>query len=182
MKGDVFLTGDYIYNEAEKTYINYGTRDPFLLLDRMGAVTHFSREYGKNGLKGYSMVLNRTKYAVINIYLPEYERRIVAGHEAAHLIVHIDEITNSPVRMLKDFNLFDTSGRTEYQANLFLADFLISDDNVLESIFDNDRDFFSSARELSVPPELFSFKLFSMTRRGYKLQSPIDLDSKFLGR
>jgi hypothetical protein len=33
-----------------------------------------------------------------------------------------------------------------------------------------------------MPAPLFAFKLHSMMRRGYDVNNPIDLDSKFLGK
>jgi len=173
---------DYIYYESERAYTKYRTRDPYELLDSIGAVTQCTYEYGRNGLKGYSTVLNRTKYAVINARLHEAEQRVVAGHEAAHLILHMDEIMCSPVRALHDFHMWDNSGRIEHQANLFLADFLLADDDVLDAIQaeDEDRDFFTCAHELCIPPPLLAFKLYSMARRGYDMRSPVGLDSKFL--
>ena len=176
------MIGDYIFEEVTRIQKKYGTRDPFELLDCIGAVTHFSYEYGRKGLKGYSTVMNRTMYAVINGRLHENDRRIVAGHEAGHLILHIDEILCSPIRALRDFNMWDNSGRIEYQANLFLADFLLADDEVMDTVTDEYSDFFASARELYVPPPLLAFKVYSMMRRGYEVRSPIDLDSKFLGK
>jgi Zn-dependent peptidase ImmA (M78 family) len=173
---------DYIFRETERIYKKYGTRNPFELLDCMNAVTWFSNEYSRDGLKGYSTILNRTKYAVINGSLREDEQRVVAGHEAAHLILHPDDIIRSPIHALRDFNMFDNSGRIEYQANLFLADFLLDDSDVLNYVYDEDMDFFSTAGELLVPLPLLGFKLYSMMQRGYDVRSPIDLDSKFLGR
>lgn len=173
---------DFIFRETERIYNKYKTRDPFKLLDSIGAVVEFTDEYDYKGLKGFSTVLNRTKYAVINANLDRHERRVVAGHEAAHLILHVDEILNSPVKALRDFNMFDNSGRIEYQANLFLADFILDDDDVMELLSYDDSNFFSIARELCVPPPLLAFKQNSMMRRGYEVRVSIDLDSKFLGR
>jgi hypothetical protein len=82
--------------------------------------------------------------------------------------------------MLKDFNLFDNSGRIDYEANFFLADFIIADEEVGVSISDSSKDFFSSAKELYIHPQLFAFKIYSMMRRGYAIHSPIDLDSRYL--
>jgi len=147
----------------------------------MGAVVIFSREYNHRGLKGYSTIMNRIKYAVINAYLHPAEQKIVAGHEAAHLILHMNEIMSSPVKALRDYDMFDNSGQIEYHANLFLADFMLEDDRVMEFIFDEDTAFFGAASKLAVPPPLFAFKLYSMMRRGFKVRSPIDLESKFLG-
>ena len=126
--------------------------------------------------------MNRVKYAVINGHLDEHEQRIVAGHEAAHLIIHRTEILLSPAKALKDFNIYNNSGRLENQANSFLADFLVSDDDVMEVIAYDDRDFFATARELYIPPPLLGFKLYSMARRGFDVRNPVDLQSGFLGR
>ena len=176
------MTTDLIFYETERIVAKYGTRDPFKLLDAMGAVVVFTQEYGRGGLKGYSTIMNRTKYAYINSRLPRVEQKVVAGHEAGHLNIHTDEILSSPIRALRDFNLWDNSGRIEYQANLFLADFMLEDAEVEEYLNDKDMDFFSTARSLYVPPPLFAFKIYSMMRRGYEVRSPIDLDSRFLGR
>jgi len=176
------LVADWIYKEVERVIRAHGTRDPFELLDCMDAVTVMSDKYKRKGLKGYCFEDLRTRFAVINRKLNRYEQRVVAGHEAAHLIIHKDEIQRSPAKMLKDFNIFDNSGRIEYQANLFAADFMLEDGDVYELICDEYHDYFSIARELYIPPAFLSFKLYSMMRRGYDVRPPIDLDSKFLGK
>ena len=172
---------DYIYNEVNRMIAKHGTRDPYELLDAIGAVVKVSYEYPENGLKGYCTILNRVRYAVINGNLCDTDRKIAAGHEAAHLILHTKQIMSSPVKAMRDFNLYDNSGVVEREANTFLADFLVSDEEVLDTLQAND-DFFSSARALYLPPPLLAFKLYSMMRRGHKVRNPIDLDSKFLGR
>lgn len=177
----VSLSSEYIFRETERLHRRYGTRDPYELLSCMGAEIHYTHEFGPDGLKGYCTVLKRIKFAVINAFLNEFEQRVVAGHEAAHLVLHMNEIYRSPVRALKDFHMFTETGRIEYEANLFLADFMLSDDEVMESVSDDENNFFSSASEFYVPPDLFAFKLFSMSQRNYKVQSPIIPDSKFLG-
>ena len=178
------MVNDYIYNEVERALKKYQTRDPYELLDCLSAELRIAYHYGKHGLKGFSTVANRSKYVVVNGKLNEYEQRVVAGHEAAHLIIHMDELLRSQAKMLKDFNLWDNSGRIERQANLFTADFMLDDEEVMEAVRseDEDRDFFSTAGELYVPPPLLAFKLYSMVRRGYDVRVPIDLDSKFLGK
>jgi Zn-dependent peptidase ImmA (M78 family) len=177
---------DYIFDETRRILQKYQTRNPFELLRCMGVKLIMSDEYTRHGLKGFSTVQKRTKYVVINNKLNRYEKRVVAGHEGAHLILHMDEIMRSQSKMLRDFYLWDDSGKIENQANQFTADLMLDDDNVmdilLEGANDEYRDFFSTARELFVPPPLLAFKLYSMARRGYDVRPPIDLDSKFLGR
>ena len=173
---------DFILCEAARVVKKYATRDPFELLDSLGVFTLVSWEYSPDGLKGFSTISNRVKYAVINGNLPDEERRIVAGHEGAHHVLHMDEILKSPARALRDFNLFSNPGKIEYQANLFLADFLLDDNDVMEYAGDESEDFFSASGKLCMPPPLLAFKLYSMMRRGFAVRSPLDLDSQFLNK
>jgi Zn-dependent peptidase ImmA (M78 family) len=171
---------DWILEAVNKAIAKYRTRDPYELLDAIGAVVKVSYEYSADGLKGYCTILNRVPYAVINGNLSATDQKIAAGHEAAHLILHTKQIMSSPVKAMRDFNLYDNSGAVEREANFFLADFIVSDEAVLDTLQADD-DFFSSARSLYIPAPLFAFKLYSMMRRGHKVHNPIDLDSKFLG-
>ena len=172
----------YVYFETQRILKLYDTRNPYELLDAIGAVTIFSDKYEPNGLKGFCTIQNRIMYAVINAKLPEDDMRVVAGHEAGHLILHREQILASPARSMKDFNFFDNYGKYEREANSFLADFLVADEKVLDVVMDREGDYFSAARELHIPPPLFAFKLYSMMQRGYNLRSPVDLDSRFLRR
>jgi len=170
----------YAYKKAEEAAKKFNTRCPYELLDAIGAVTKISYAYHENGLKGYSAILNRQMFAVINGNLSKYERRIVAGHEAAHLILHKKEILSSPACAMKDFALYNNSGRLEFEANTFLANFLVSDNEILRATKDPDGDFFNTACELDIPPPLLAFKLYSMMQRGFEVSNPMNLESKFL--
>jgi len=171
-----------IYDLAQQSAKKYDTRNPFELLEEIGAIVKYVYNFDPDGLKGFATINNRVLYAVINGHLNEVEQKIVAGHEAAHLILHKNEILLSPAKALKDFDLFNNSGQLEYQANSFLADFLVSDEEVLEVLSNEDSDYFANARELYMPPHLLAFKLHSMMKRDYKVRSPIDLHSGFLAK
>jgi len=170
------------YREAEFLAQKYDTRNPYELLDAIGAVTRFAYDFEEGGLKGFATIMNGSSYCVINGNLPEHDRRIVAGHEAAHLILHKDDILQFPACTLKDFALYDNSGKLEFEANSFLADFLVSDDEVSDIALSLDGDYFSAAKELYLPPQILAFKLHSMTQRGHRLSNPVLLNSKFLGK
>lgn len=176
----VNLRAERIFSKVEQTIKKYQTRNPYELLDAMGAVIKFSKEYKKDGLKGYCAIMNRTMYVIINAKLDEFDRAIVAGHEMSHLILHKAEILASPAKMMNDFNLFDNSGSYEREANSFLADFLTSDENVLDVVSNDYMDYFEAACELSLPPPLLAFKLYSMMQRGYDVHNPFDLNNRFL--
>ena len=171
---------NYIYRIAENIVKKHGTRNPYELLKSMGATVRFSYGYEPCGLKGFSTIQNKIMFVVINGNLMEAEKQIVAGHEAAHLILHKAEILSSPIKALRDFNIYDNSGRLEYEANTFLADFLMPDSDVMDVISEGGRDFFSCASELSLPPQLLCFKLAGMMARGFNVHLPIPLQSDFM--
>ena len=171
---------NYIYAAAENTAKKFATRNPFELLKSIGATVRFSYGYDPGGLKGFSTIQNKIMFVVINGNLSEPDKKIVAGHEAAHLILHKAEILSSPFKALRDFTIYDNSGRLEYEANTFLADFLLTDGDVMDVISDGSRDFFSCANELCVPPQLLGFKLAGMMARGFDVHIPIPLQSGFM--
>ena len=171
------MSGDYIHREVLRIQAKYKTSDPYELLDALGAELRESCAYGPKGLKGYCYFSKRTIFVVINGYLSEIEQRIVAMHEAAHIVLHQELIKLAP---MKDKVIYDMTSKTEYQANLFAADFLISDEEVEELTAREDMDYFRMCNELCVSPDLISFKLFSMIQRGYRYNLPQNLNSTFL--
>ena len=68
---------------------------------------------------------------------------------------------------------------TEYQANLFAADLLI-DDEIEEMVQNEDLDYFGLCSSLNATPELMSFKLYSLTKRGQAYHMPMEIQSNFL--
>ncbi len=167
-----------IYDQARRCRTRFGTSDPYQLLDAVGAVLVFSDAYPPDGLRGYCTVLNRISYVVINRRQPEEEQRVVAAHEAGHLILHREQLRSGAA--MQDFDVYNVKSRLERQANFFAADFLIDDDEVLDLMHSGDADFFDVARSLRIPAPFFAFKLYSMVDRGYAMRMPVDLDSTFL--
>lgn len=76
--------------------------------------------------------------------------------------------------------MFNESNRYEKEANLFAAEFLLDDQQVLDSL-NSDTIFFAAASTLQVPMELLDFKFRVMKWKGYKLvEPPITAQSNFL--
>ena len=132
-----------IYEDAERLAKRYGTRDPFELLDAMNVVVKFTDKFPKDGLKGFCTFMNKTKYVVINDRLSSIEARVVAGHEAGHIIRHATELK---VGAFQDNDIYMATGKKEREANVFAADFLIRDADVLEGVFQ-----FLAASEVKQP-------------------------------
>lgn len=168
----------YIYEKTEEISRKYRTRNPFELLDAIGVITKESDAF--QSLKGFCLTANRSTYVVINGLLHPAEKRIVAAHELGHILLHRNLLKMAP---MKDTVLYDMASRTEYEANLFAADLLI-EDNCLEELRENeDMDYFQMCSRMQTSPDLMSFKLFSMMKRGQDCPaSPLDLNSRFLGK
>lgn len=168
---------DYIYGQAECLAREYQTRDPFELLEALGVIVRETSRY--QNLKGYCFTSCQSTYTMLSTFLSDGEKRIVAGHELGHIVLHRNNLKLAP---MLDEKIYDMIDDTEYQANLFAADLLISDQDVAELAQNEDLDYFSFCSVLKVTPELMSFKLYSLFHRGKKYNMPLDLDSKFLGK
>ena len=166
-----------IYAQVESLTRKHGTRDPFALLDALGAVTQFSDRYASDGLKGFCMILNRTRYVVINSKLSPEDQRVTAAHELGHLVMHGSELRCGAFR---DSDIYQPQNRWEREANFYGADLLIRDSDVLELMREGNANFFTVAGALRVPCEFFAFKLYSMIERGLPMRMPVELDSNFL--
>lgn len=168
-----------IYADAERFAAQYGTHDPFELLDAMNVVVTFSDRFASDGLKGFCTIMNKTRYVVINDKLSKIDKRVVAGHEAGHIIRHASDLK---VGAFQDNDIYMATGKKEREANVFAADFLIRDTDVLDLMQSYDSNFFNVAKELCIPAPFFAFKLYSMVERGHAMRVPVDLNSTFLAR
>lgn len=77
------------------------------------------------------------------------------------------------------YNMMDS---TEYEANLFAADLLLEDDDVAEMSKNEDLNYFSFCSSLDASPELMSFKLDSLMKRGQAYHMPMEIQSNFLAK
>ena len=168
---------DYIYGQAERLAREYQTRDPFELLEALGVIVRETSRY--QNLKGYCFTSCQSTYTMLSTFLSDGEKRIVAGHELGHIVLHHDELKMAPMLDDKLYNMVD---ETEYQANLFTADLLISDQDVAEIAQNEDLDYFSFCSALHATAELMSFKLYSLIHRGQNYNMPLDPDSRFLAK
>lgn len=121
----------------------------------------------------------KTIYVQISSFLSEEEKQIVAAHELGHIILHRTQLKMAP---MKDDTLYNMQDNTEYQANLFAADLLLSDADIADMAHNEDLDYFSLCSTLNSAPELMSFKLYSLTKRGQAYHMPMEIQSNFLAK
>ena len=100
-------------------------------------------------------------------------------HELGHVILHRTQLKMAP---MSDNRLYNMINETEYQANLFAADLLIEDQDVAELSKNEDLDYFSFCSSLYATPELMSFKLYSLMKRGQAYHMPMEINSGFLAK
>ena len=166
-----------IVDAVEKVKRRFGETDPFRLCREMGTVL-LPQNLGTDGdsIKGFFLRHNRINTITYNADLPKVLQRIIVGHEIGHAVLH----AKSGVHAFHDVGMFDESSRMEKDANLFAAEYLLRDDQVLEAM-NADSTFFTVASSLDVPVELLDFKFRVMKWKGYKLvEPPVSARSNFL--
>lgn len=171
------MKNGYIYDETQKLIRKYKTRDPFKIMDDMHIIVGETSNFQK--LKGFCFMSCKTIYVQISSFLSEEEKQIVAAHELGHIILHRTQLKMDP---MKDDTLYNMQDNTEYQANLFAADLLLSDADIADMAHNEDLDYFSLCGTLNSTPELMSFKLYSLTKRGQAYHMPMEIQSNFLAK
>ena len=126
--------------------------------------------------KGFFLRQSRKKVIVLNADLPRSYRRIILPHELGHGVLHGNLAKECHFH---DFELFDETSRFEYEANIFAAEFLLPDEEVL-TMLNEDMSFFQAAAALRVPPELLDFKFRVLKRMGYAINPPLYSQSNFM--
>jgi Zn-dependent peptidase ImmA (M78 family) len=168
------MTIDAISGEVKRIREKYDESDPVRLANAMGILLLYEPMGDHpNACKGFYLCQSRAQVITVNSSLPEELRRIILCHEIGHAVLHrrAAGARASGVREFHDFQLFDETSVYEYEANIFAADFLMEDDQVL-SLLNDDISFFGAAAALGVPPELLDFKFRVLKRKGYKVIDP----------
>jgi Zn-dependent peptidase ImmA (M78 family) len=166
---------DYVAGVAEMLTRKYRTRNPYEICDELGVRIRL-KDLG-TGIKAYYFYHSRIRNIVVNSRVSEIIRRILVAHELGHDRLHQD------IAMLKGFQeieMFDMARPAEYEANIFAAELLIDDGEVLELLNDDDKSFFGVASELYVPAALLDFKFRVLKHKGYRIEAPYIAYGDFL--
>ncbi len=166
----------HIFSDVAKLKARYGTSDPFELIEGRGIQLRFRNDIGR--LKGFYTVQFREEFIVLNENMNERDQRDAAAHELGHAVYDRKAAQVAPLR---DFMLYDMRSKMEYRANMFAAELLIEDAQIVEMVGE-DLDYMSMCHALGCHPQLVCFKLYSMIQRGYNFSMPDSLRSDFLAR
>ena len=163
-----------IFELTNELVKKYKTRDPFSLASSLGIDVDCA---DLGSLKGFYIVYSRNRFVVLNTSLTESLSRIILAHEIGHDRLHRSIAENGG---LKESSFFDMKSKPEMEANVFAANLLITDRNVIE-YGDDGYTAEEMAKDLYIPYPLALIKINDMIKRGYELNIPYVPKAEFLG-
>ena len=169
------LSIDQISRTVDKLSRKYQTRDPRELCAALGVRIRL-KDLGTE-IKAYYFYQSGIRNIVLNSRVSEPIQRILLAHELGHDQLH------KRIAMLKGFQeleLFDMTRPAEYEANIFAAELLVGDGELLELLNDDNKSFFDVARDLDVPAPLLDFKFRIFKHKGYHIEPPYIANGDFL--
>ena len=146
--------------------------DPFRIARESGAEIIF-RDLGK--LKGMYACIKRNRYIVVNPYMNAWLQKLVCAHELGHDQLHRELAVN---QWMHEFMIYNMNQRTEYEANVFAAELLLQDRDIIE-LSDGGLDIEQIARTLYSDVNLVALKLGLLSQKGYRFRQ-FDYQSDFL--
>ena len=169
------LSMDYIVHDVDRLTRRYMTRDPFELCSALGVDVHYM-DLGL-GAKAFYVCNHRVRNVVLNSRVSKVVQRVLLAHELGHDRLHQDIPT---IKQFRKVDAISMAVSAEYEANLFAADLLIDDDELLNLLYYDDRTFYTIARELLVPYPLLEFKLRILKHKGHNIDAPYEANGDFL--
>ena len=161
-----------IYSFVQKLKKKFRTDNPFEIAEACNInVKHRSF----NDLKGMYTVIQRYPYIFLSDNLDEHMEKVVLFHELGHHFLH----RHHAVSTFKENGLYDMSSKLEIEANIFAANFIISDEDIMENVslgYTTEQ----AAKAMCVPHEMLLIKLNDMNSRGCELNIPFIPKSDFL--
>ena len=142
-----------IVNEVEKLIRRAGSREPADICEALGIHVRFMNLQQK--LKAYYFYYSRISTIVLDDSVSDLFARVLTAHELGHYALH------KQIAMLRGFAEMEVLEKRdlepmETEANLFAAELLLPDAEVLELL--KDHTFFETAAMLNVPAALLDFK------------------------
>lgn len=168
------MSVNYIYDSVQSKIKKSRTRNPFTIAEDNGIMLIFDSNLNK--MKGMYTIIKRNRIIIINDNMPERMQQIVCAHELGHDALHRQFAKDGGLR---EFMLYDMKSRPEYEANMYAADLLLDDEEVMELAKDG-YDMQQVAGMLNTDINLIGLKMASMNYRGCDLRIGIEPRSHFL--
>ncbi len=167
------MDAEKIYSAALKLKKKYATANPFELCECVGLNVRYA-DIGS--LKGMYKYIKGNYFVLINESLDAHSRALVCCHELCHHLLHRDIAKNIG---LYDAMLYDLGGRTENEANMFAAEIMIEDGDMVSYACEG-RTAADIAAMLGTDINLVLLKAESMKSRGFDINCALRAQSDFL--
>ena len=153
------MTAEYIYKFALACEAVYGTRDPEEIFRQRRATVKRS---APEGLCGMICTVKRAVLVSVDFSLPESVKKMTFAHLLGHAVLHRKQLL-----LGKTFEEphYLPEGNAEREADLFAAELLIGDDDILK-LKDSGMNEAQIVSSFGAIRELVPHKLFSMRSRG----------------
>ena len=162
-----------IYTKARLLTQRFGTNDPVRLAKEMGIMVYDVPDLTE--LLGMYVYRWKSRIILMNPNVNDTLYRMVLAHEIGHDQLHRELAANGD---LQEFELFNMTDTTEYEANACAAHILIDDGEMME-LLRNGYDLVQAASSLRVNINLLLIKTQEMRRMGMDLHLPFDPDARF---
>ncbi len=139
-------------------------------------VLYFPMGTEADACKGFFIRRFHTSCITINSDLCPRNQEIILAHELGHACLH-DHLSDEAEFI--DVQLSGNSGVYEHEANLFAAELLLSDQEVLEQIGEG-HPVKTISEELSVPPALIDYKARILQKKGIPVHPALFAQSTFM--
>ena len=166
------MSVNYIYDSVQSKIKKSRTRNPFTIAEDNGIMLIFDSNLNK--MKGMYTIIKRNRIIIINDNMPERMQQMVCAHELGH-----DALHRQFAKDLREFMLYDMKSRPEYEANMYAADLLLDDEEIME-LAKCGYDMQQVAGMLNTDINLIGLKMASMNYRGFDLRIGIEPKSDFL--
>lgn len=154
---------DRIFKDALLLKKKYCTNDPHMILKERGVrLIPFSKN---TKLLGMYKIIKRNRFVFYNPFIDKNMLKMVLAHELGHDLYHRKEAKKNDI---PEFTLFDINTDMEYEANLFAANLLLDEDEII-SHANMGYTYIQIAKIMNVNINLLLFKLNEMKKKGLKL-------------
>ncbi|MBQ6943709.1 MAG: ImmA/IrrE family metallo-endopeptidase [Ruminococcus sp.] len=162
-----------IYRQTNNLIQKHGTRNPIKLAQSMSIQIYDVPEF--TDLLGMYTYRWKHRMIFLNPNVNGILYNMVCGHELGHDLLHRHLAGENG---LQEFQLFDMTDITEYEANAVNAHILIDEDEMVE-LFKQGYDIAQAASVLRVNINLLLIKVQEMNRLGMDFKLPYTPDAQF---
>lgn len=161
----------YIKELADSLKKRFSSNNPFIIAEGLNVNVRIKQI---PELKGFYTINQRNRFIIVNEKLDATMTKIVLAHELGH-----DQLHRGIMDFFTETNIYTMTNKTEFEANMFAAELLVDDQEVLD-VLKSGYDFFTTAKMLYIDKNLLSIKMQAMNNRGYELNVPVGYKRDFL--